>query len=305
MRNLRFIPALIGAILGIAVIIAAFYFIFLDLFVDLWWFQSLKQEPYFWLRLLYRFFLSGGVTLAFFLIFFFHFWIASRYLGLNPPDEVLADLDKRRRFQRFADVFMGDSVMVYTPISLILAVLIAMPFYQQWDAALLYFFGQSSGVADTVYGNDVSFYMLSYPIYLLIQKELLSAAIIIFASVGTLYWLEHVFIPNQNKEYHIGAKIHLTVLLGFVVLFVVWGFMLDRFSLLYSHNHAPVFYGPGFVEIFLPLAVDLDRHHHVPGCRGDRLSVHLLEGTPDQGPVFDFFRSVSVRMVFAECRFHS
>jgi len=255
MRNLRFIPALIGAILGIAVIIAAFYFIFLDLFVDLWWFQSLKQEPYFWLRLLYRFFLSGGVTLAFFLIFFFHFWIASRYLGLNPPDEVLADLDKRRRFQRFADVFMGDSVMVYTPISLILAVLIAMPFYQQWDAALLYFFGQSSGVADTVYGNDVSFYMLSYPIYLLIQKELLSAAIIIFASVGTLYWLEHVFIPNQNKEYHIGAKIHLTVLLGFVVLFVVWGFMLDRFSLLYSHNHAPVFYGPGFVEIFyrLPL----------------------------------------------------
>jgi len=97
--------------------------------------------------------------------------------------------------------------------------------------------------------------MLSYPIYLLIQKELLSAAIIIFASVGTLYWLEHVFIPNQNKEYHIGAKIHLTVLLGFIVLFVVWGFMLDRFSLLYSHNHAPVFYGPGFVEIFyhLPL----------------------------------------------------
>jgi len=253
MRNLRFIPVLIGAILGIAVIIVAFYFIFLDLFVDLWWFQSLKQEPYFWLRLLYRFFLSGGVTLAFFLIFFFHFWIASRYLGLNPPDDVLADLDKRRRFQRFADVFMGDSVKVYTPISLILAVFIAIPFYQQWDAALLYFFGQSSGVADTVYGNDVSFYMLSYPIYLLIQKELLTTAIIIFASVGTLYWLEHVFIPNQNKEYHIGAKIHLTVLLGFIVLFVVWGFMLERFSLLYSHNHAPVFFGPGFVEIFYQL----------------------------------------------------
>jgi uncharacterized membrane protein (UPF0182 family) len=250
MRNLKFLPALIGAILGIAVIIyVAFYFIFLDLFVDLWWFQSLKQEPYFWLRLLYRFFLSGGVTLAFFLIFFFHFWIASRYLGLNPPDEVLADLDKRRRFQRFADLFMSGSVKIYTLLSLVLAVSIAIPFYQQWESALLYFFGGPSGVTDTVYGNDVSFYMLSYPVYLLIQKELLTTAIIIFIAVGILYWLEHIFIPNQNKEYHIGAKIHLTVLLGFVVLFVVWGFMLERFALLYNRSHEPVFFGPGFVEI--------------------------------------------------------
>jgi uncharacterized membrane protein (UPF0182 family) len=250
MRNLKFLPAVIGAILGIAVIVyVAFYFIFLDLFVDLWWFQSLKQEPYFWLRLLYRFFLSGGVTLAFFLIFFFHFWVASRYLGLNPPDDILADLDKRRRFQRFADLFMSGSVKVYTPISLILAVFIAIPFYRQWESALLYFFGQSAGVSDTVYGNDIGFYLLYYPIYLLIQKELLTTAIIIFMAVGILYWLEHIFIPNQNKEYHLGAKIHLTVLLGFVVLFVVWGFMLERFALLYDRSHEPIFFGPGFVEI--------------------------------------------------------
>jgi uncharacterized membrane protein (UPF0182 family) len=254
MRNLKFLPALIGATLGIAIIIyVAFYFIFLDLFVDLWWFQSLQQEPYFWLRLLYRFFLSGGVTLAFFLIFFFHFWIASRYLGLNPPDEILSDIDKRRRFQRFADIFMSGSVKVYTPISLILAIFVAVPFYKQWELALLYFFGQSSGVSDTVYGNDVSFYMLSYPIYLLIQKELLSTAIVIFIAVSTLYWLEHVFIPNQNKEYHTGAKVHLTVLLGFIVAFVVWGFMLERFSLLYNDTHEPVFFGPGFVEIYYKL----------------------------------------------------
>lgn len=256
MRNMKFIPALIGATLGIAIVIyVAFYFIFLDLFVDLWWFKSLNQEPYFWLKLLYRFFLSGGVTLAFFLIFFFHFWIASRYLGLNPPDEILNDIDKRRRFQRFADLFMSGSVKVYTPISLAMAIFIAVPFYQQWESALLYFFGQPSGVVDTVYGNDVSFYLLSYPIYQLIQKELLTTAIVIFAMVGILYWLEHIFIPNQNKEYHTGAKIHLSILLGFVIVFVVWGFLLERFSLLYDSSHEPVFHGPGFVEIYyrLPL----------------------------------------------------
>ncbi|MDD5320160.1 MAG: UPF0182 family protein [Methylococcales bacterium] len=250
MRNLKFIPAITGAILVIALILyVAFYFIFLDLFVDLWWFQSLKLEAYFWLRLLYKFFISGGVTLAFFTIFFFHFWIASRYLGINPPDEVLNKLDKRRRFQRFADKFMSGSVKVYTPISLALAIFVAIPFYNQWETSLLFFFGSDSGVTDTVYGNDVSFYMLFYPIYQLIQKELLITAILIFCMVGILYWLEHIFVPDQKKEFPLGAKVHLTILIGFVVAFVVWGFLLHRFSLLYTDVHEPVFYGPGFVEI--------------------------------------------------------
>lgn len=256
MRNLKFLPAIIGAILVIAVILfVTFHFIFLDLFVDLWWYQSLKLESYFWLRLLYKFFLSGGVTLAFFSIFFFHFWIASRYLGINPPDDVLNNINQRKRFQRFADVFMSGSAKIYTPISFALAIFVAIPFYNQWEASLLFFFGRDSGVAETVYGNDVSFYMLSYPVFMLIQKELLITAVLIFFSVGILYWLEHFFIPNQRKEYPLAAKIHLTVLFSFVVAFVAWGFMLDRFTLLYTNTNEPIFYGPGFVEMWyhLPL----------------------------------------------------
>ncbi|MGR9088167.1 MAG: UPF0182 family protein [Gammaproteobacteria bacterium] len=256
MRNLKFLPALIGATLGIAIIVyVAFYFIFLDLFVDLWWYQSLKLEAYFWLKLLYRFFLSGGVTLAFFLIFFFHFWIASRYLGINPRDDVLHNLDKNRRFQRFADTFMSGSVKIYTPVSMILAIFIAIPFYDQWETALLYFFGSSSGVTEPVYGQDTSFYLLDYPIYILIQKELLTTAALLFCMVGILYWLEHVFVPDQSREFPLGAKIHLVILMSFVVLFVVWGFMLQRFSLLYTDSHEPVFFGPGFTELryHLPL----------------------------------------------------
>ncbi|NOT10674.1 MAG: UPF0182 family protein [Methylococcaceae bacterium] len=250
MRSLKLLPAIIGATLIIATVLyVAFHFIFLDLFVDLWWFQSLKLEAYFWLRLLYRFFLSGGVTLLFFLIFFFHFWIASRYLGVNPPDEILNNIDKRRRFQRFADTFMNGSVKIYTPISLVLAIFIAIPFYQQWESALLYLFGGSSGVTEPVYKYDISFYLLSYPLYMMVQQEMLTTAGLLFCMVGVLYWLEHVFVPNQSKEFPLGAKIHLSILIVFVVLFVVWGFLLQRFSLLYTDNHEPIFYGPGFVEI--------------------------------------------------------
>ncbi|MFZ2449438.1 MAG: UPF0182 family protein [Methylovulum miyakonense] len=250
MGKLKSLPALIGAMLVIVgVLYIAFHFIFLDLFVDLWWFQSLKLEAYFWLKLLYRFFLSGAVTLAFFTIFFLHFWIASGFLGLNPPDEVRHDAAKRRKFQGFANTFMSGSAKVYTPISLILAIFIAIPFYTQWETSLLYFFGADSGVSETVYGKDVSFYMLFYPTYQLIQQELLTTAILIFGMVTALYWLEHALIPNQRKEYPLGAKIHLTLLIGFIVAFVVWGFMLQRFALLFNDSHEPIFYGPGFVEL--------------------------------------------------------
>jgi uncharacterized membrane protein (UPF0182 family) len=250
MGNLKFIPAIIiGTIISAAVVFVAFHFIFLDLFVDFWWFRSINLENYFWLRLLYKFFLSGGVTLFFFVIFFFHFWIASRYLGLNPKEEVLVNFDKNEKFQNFSDKFLYGSARIYTPIALILAVIIAIPFYDQWETTLLFFFGSRSGVAETIYDNDISFYLLSYPIFQLIQPELLSTAILIFLMVGALYWLEHIFVPNQNKEFHPGAKIHLTVLMGFVVIFVVWGFMLQRYSLLYTDAHEPIFYGPGVIEI--------------------------------------------------------
>ena len=202
MRNLKFLPAIIGATLIVAIILfVAFHFVFIDLFVDLWWYESLKLETYFWLRLLYKFFLSGGVTLLFFSIFFFHFWIASRYLGINATNETFNNLESRRSFQRFADIFMNGSAKVYTPISFALAIFIAIPFYNQWEDALLFFFGRDSGINETVYGNDVSFYMLSYPIFMLIQKELLITATLLFSGIGLLYWLEHVFIPHQNKEY--------------------------------------------------------------------------------------------------------
>jgi len=256
MLNWKLIGGLTGAIaFGLILVYVAFYFIFLELFVDLWWFRSLEFEGYFWLRLLYRFILSGGVTFVFFSIFFSHFWLASRYLGLNPPDEVLADPEKRQRFQKFSDAFMSGSVWVYTPLSLVLAIFIALPFYEQWEQAILYFFGSASGVTEPVYGNDISFYLFSYPIYTLIQQELLITAIALFFMVGILYWAEHTFIPNQSKDYPRGAKIHLTILVGFVLLFVVWGFLLDRFGLLYIGTNEPIFYGPGFVDLryHLPL----------------------------------------------------
>lgn len=250
MRNWKLLPALTGATVILAIVLyVAFYFVFIDFFVDLWWFKSLDFEGYFWLKALYRFIFSGAVTLFFFAVFLFHFWIASRYLGFNLPEEVLLDDKKRRRFQQISELFMSGSSKIYTPISLLLAVAIALPFYLQWEQALLFFFGSASGLADPVFGNDISFYLFSYPIFMLIQKELLITSGVVLAATGILYWLEHIVVPNQSKEFPLGAKIHLSALLAFVALFAILGFILERFSLLYANNNEPVFFGPGFIEL--------------------------------------------------------
>lgn len=267
MRILKNLTTIIAATLGtLLVVYVAFYFVFLDLIVDYWWFQELRYESYFWLRLLYRFLLSGAVTLFFFAIFYLHFWLAARNMGFNPnqavlQDEgkhqqlVLQDEGKHNRYNRLSTLFMMLSTRFRTPVALALAIAIAIPIYKQWEMGLLYFFGGSAGIVEPVYGYDIGFYLLDYPLYLLIEVELLATAAIIFAMVAFQYWVQHTVIPGQAKKFPKAVKIHLAVLFGFVVLWVIWGFVLYRFSLLYVDRHEPVFSGPGYVEIryHLPL----------------------------------------------------
>ncbi|MGR9105433.1 MAG: UPF0182 family protein [Gammaproteobacteria bacterium] len=245
---------LVTGVIAFAVLMllyVAFYFIFLKLIVDYWWFRSLEFERYFWLRLLYRYFISGGVTILFFLVFFLNFWIASNFLGMSRP-RMGEDLVKRKSL---IHKFQIGALDVYSILSLVLAVVIALPFHHQWESALLYLYAPDTGVKDPVYRYDVSFYLFSYPIYALIQKELLTVFSILLAGVAVLYWLEHRVLSEKDDPFPRGVKIHLTALVLAVCLLVGWGFMLQRFGLLYESGHEPRFFGPGFIEIkyHLPL----------------------------------------------------
>ncbi|HBD07616.1 MAG TPA: UPF0182 family protein, partial [Syntrophobacteraceae bacterium] len=153
---------------GLTVLLGAvhlvFTYLFLDFVVDHLWFQSLGYEGYFWLRLLYRYAVFGAVTLLFFMVFFLNFWLASRFLGGAAPKPEDTDVRVRQRYVELAKLFRSGSLKVYTPLSLILAVIIAWPLFHQWEDALFYVFGAKSGVVDPVYAKDISYYLFSLPI---------------------------------------------------------------------------------------------------------------------------------------------
>lgn len=226
-----------------------------DFIVDYWWHEELDYGGYFWLKVLYRYILSGAVTGFFFLIFLLNFWAASRYLGVD--DEAINQTANRgdRPYGNWLRWFNSGSMRVYIPLSLILAILIAEPFYQQWDSALLFMFAPNAEIQDPIFNQDISFYLFSYPVFELIQVELLTAFTLLTLAITLLYWLEHRHPSVSGKVWPRGAKLHLHGLILITTLLVCWGFMLDRIKLLYTNAHEPQFFGPGFVELsyHLPL----------------------------------------------------
>jgi len=223
--------------------------------VDFWWFSSLEYGSYFWLRVLYRYIFSGGVTIFFFLIFFMNFWAASRYLGVDQSAFSALGRESGKQYRKVLNLFQTGSMQVYIPVSLVLGIMIAAPFYQQWESALLFFFGPDAGARDSVYAEDISFYLFRLPIFELVQVEMLIAFALLVLGIAFLYWLEHQLIPAEKKEWPKGARVHLSVLVFVTALILAWGFVLDRHNLLYTAAHEPIFFGPGFVELryILPL----------------------------------------------------
>ncbi len=248
--------AISGAgIVGIVVVLLAISFAAVDYLVNTWWFDSLGYGFYYWQKLLYRYVIFGAVTLVFFLIFFLNFWVASRYLGNAPapPSKV-----KSTALKPYTDVirmFRTGSLWLYTPISLILSIVIALPIFEQWEAFLLFLVGPQAGLQDPVYSKDISYYLFSLPIFTLLQRRLLIAFLVLMLSLLVLYLIERRLLSRQEQHIPAGAKWHLCIMILLTFFIEIWDYILQRYVLLYSDAHMPLFYGGGFVEmrIILPL----------------------------------------------------
>ncbi len=241
------VVALIGAIVAIG-------FFFTDFLVNCWWFDSLGYEAYFWQRVLYRYAVFCLVFLCFFLIFYLNFLVASRYLGSSQSSKKLLP-ESLISYQRLFHEFRTGSMWIYTPLAMILSVVIALPLYEKWESFLLYLFSASAKISDPVYGKNISFYLFAYPIYRLLQNRLLIAVGVLLVALTLLYLVEKRLLARQEKRLPSGARIHLSILALLVSLIGIWDFVLQRYDLLYSGSHLPLFFGSGYIEmnITLPL----------------------------------------------------
>ena len=230
---------------GITIALAFTAYLLLDLIIDFLWFKSLKYALYFAMREGYRDAITAKITLLFAAIFYVNFILARTNLNASIPaennDNLLTRLIKSR------------SIKFFIPLSFLLTIPILIPVYSNWENLLLFYHSSPSGVADPAYGRDISFYLFSYPVFLLLQQELLASFSLLCIILVFFYW--YGFRKNQKGEAKLpsSAKIHLTVLVIVVILLQGWGIVLERIDLLYEDRHLPVFFGPGAVEMSFDL----------------------------------------------------
>ena len=237
-----------AALVGIGLMVILLKLLFVDFVVDFWWFQSQGMTVYFLMRLIYRYLVFALFAAIFFGFFAVNFWLASRVVGVAETST-----DKNER--NLVTTLHNGLRRMYLPLSVLMALPIAAPMYAHWEEALLFLFGSASGTADPLLGKDISFYLLSLPIYTLIQKEVLVAFIILLVGVMFLYWYESRLLAIQERMLPRRARVHVSLLALTTVAIIGWGFLLERYDLLYETTNLPVFFGPGYVEmkIVLPM----------------------------------------------------
>jgi hypothetical protein len=241
-----------GAILVLGLLYIIINFIFLDFLVNLWWYDSLALTGYYVRRLFYRYVLFIFFFLFYFFIFFSNFLTASRYLGHSSAAACKPENGgKLKRFKEMALMFQSGALKVYTPLSVILAIPFALPFYHKWEEMLLAISGVSSGVPDVTYGKDISYYLFSYPVCVFMQKNLIIICVILIIALSVLYLIERRLLCKDEQKLPQGVKTHLTALLIIIVLLQTWGFWLQRIELLYVNDHMARFPGPGFIEMWI------------------------------------------------------
>jgi hypothetical protein len=252
----RWAMSLIGAVLALGVVVLLGSMLWSHFLVDYWWFDSLDYKYYFWERNLYQYAVFISVSVVFFLIFFLNFWVASRFLGTTvQPAAKTTTSAALKKYRELFKMFRTGSMWIYTPLSIVLSIAVTLPLYNRWEAFLLYIFAPASGTADPVFQKDISYYLFAYPIYTLIQRHLLIAFSILLAGILILYLIERRILSRQEKRLPGGARIHLSALVLLAFLIGIWDFVLQRYGLLYSTDHLPLFFGGGYVEmnIVIPL----------------------------------------------------
>ncbi|MFO7931739.1 MAG: UPF0182 family protein [Desulfosalsimonas sp.] len=231
----------------------AFYLIYLDFLVDYWWFDSLGYGRYFFLRIFYKYLVFAGVTLFFFVLLFLNFWVASRFLATGMPGSEKKDKTRRIRYRELARMFRTGSMKVYTPVCLLLSIFIALPLFEKWERFLFYLFAPGANASDPAFGRDAGFYLFSYPLHMLLEQRLLIAAAIAVGASLILYRIKLRMLAGSGLSLPRGAKIHLNVLAVILAVLAGWGLFLKRYGLLYNSEHMPLFFGPGYTQMYVSL----------------------------------------------------
>jgi len=219
-----------------------------DFYGELLWFRTLNYSPVFW-----TIWLAKGVLWVLFGVLFILLAGINIYLArkVGPPK---TDWDLSYRTE-------GLNTIKVIPVKpervnrwlIITTVLLGIfmglwPAILQWDAFLRFWRQAPFSLTDPIFNKDIGFYVFSYPVHLFVQKWLLLAVLVTTLLVGLIYLKDKaVNLPRDSFMFTRRAKVHLSVLAGFILLLIAWNRRLESLALLYSQTG--VVFGAGYTDM--------------------------------------------------------
>ncbi len=225
------VAALAGLVLlGVAVNVA----------VDVLWFGELGYRAVFWKAFWARLAVRGAAGAVIFAFFFVNLRVAARSFGT-----IRRRIGNIEIHEEIPPRYLNLAALVG---ALFLAFLFSAAIGSRWLDVLAFLERHTFGVAEPLFGRDVSFYVFTLPVLRLAQNLsflLLVAAIVILTIVYvTSGGLE---IADNKLRFREKPLRHLAVHVALLFLALAWGYRLDLFDLVYSSRG--VVFGASYTDV--------------------------------------------------------
>jgi uncharacterized protein len=202
------------------------------LFTDYQWFRE-RGFAGVWTTVTFtRVWLVLGAALVALLFFWINLWLVDR---LSPRSGAITGAPDEELLERYQEWIEPRATLVRTLFSLFFGVLIGLGAAAWWQDFLLWRNSVDFGLVDPIFGNDVSLYVFSLPLY----RDIFGWAFQLLL-VGTLvviaahYLNGGIKIATPGQRTSDAVKAHISVLVALMALLKAVGYQFDKWELLYS-----------------------------------------------------------------------
>ncbi|NBO33498.1 MAG: UPF0182 family protein, partial [Actinobacteria bacterium] len=216
--------------------VAAFY-------IDVLWHQSLGRTDVFWGILFSRLGLATAFTLIFAAVLALNMWVADR---LRP--EALPLTAREQAVAGYRNLTTGRRTLFIIAVSLVLGFLVGSPAASQWQDWLLFRNATSFGVADPLFNQDASFYLMRLPFLQFVVDWSFAALILITLVTAGAHALNGgIRLQIQGRKVTPQAKFHLSVLFAALSIVRAVDYWYSRYDL--TRSTRGVVQGATFTDV--------------------------------------------------------
>lgn len=235
---------LFSAVAVALIILAASFFATVRFYADWLFFEEVGFESVFTTTLTAK----GAAGIAFFSVAFIVFYI--NFFFANRPDftrSIISSIDDR--MHPFGKIDIDRTVRRISLFGVFLASIFSfLAGTGFWKEAVLFLNSKPAGIADPIFGKDISFYLFTYPFVGIINQAMgqvlimgaLFTALIYFFRGGISYFEGILTIDARTKR-------HLGILVSLFIVNLAFTFYLDRYALLFREHG--VLYGASYADI--------------------------------------------------------